>query len=471
MILNNNIKQVVEVSKSNIDRLILSLHFDSHLSLTEIARNIQTAYQTSVSMNYISQTITKYTLIMADLNNKSNKIAAPYINHISADELHLRKFDVNQGILYSTHDVFSGYTIGSLLNKTKNAANSNDWQTSIEDLKAKGLHPDTICTDLGAAIFNSHKLYGNCPHFADGWHTIDKIEKVRNGVIREVKNAESAVANIQRQFLKFIDPKTTDKAREKLTISHDKTTYTQSQLDNLNKGLLHLNICVELFYSYILKPSIMTPQQIDSGYDTIIDFIEEVLPCYQTAAFEETINFLRRNKDKILAFTHYLQHKFVEAYPPFKAHGVAFNDFWLTIASLQYNRKHKQRIAIMHQLEQKYGADLLDAMCLATRGILSKLKLTTQITEGYHANIAKYCKHQKELSQAKFDAYNFHLNHLKMHNPKCKSRKGKSRFEVCTGIKHDDWLDMVMGHKMRVFRFYIDADHKKQDLLKQRFAA
>jgi hypothetical protein len=28
-----------------------------------------------------------------------------------------------------------------------------------------------------------------------------------------------------------------------------------------------------------------------------------------------------------------------------------------------------------------------------------------------------------------------------------------------------------MGHKMRVFRFYIDADHKKQDLLKQRFAA
>jgi hypothetical protein len=58
-----------------------------------------------------------------------------------------------------------------------------------------------------------------------------------------------------------------------------------------------------------------------------------------------------------------------------------------------------------------------------------------------------------------------------MHNPKCKSRKGKSRFEVCTGIKHDDWLDMVMGHKMRVFRFYIDADHKKQDLLKQRFAA
>ncbi len=159
-------------------------------------------------------------------------------------------------------------------------------------------------------------------------------------------------------------------------MSHDKTTYTQAQLDSLNKALLHLNISLELFYSYILKPSIMNPQQIDSGYDNIINFIEEVLPCYQTAAFEETINFLKRNKDKILAFTHYLQHKFVEAYPPFKAHGVAFNDFWLTIASLQYNRKNKQRIAIMRQLEQKYGADLLDAMCLATRAILSKLKLT-----------------------------------------------------------------------------------------------
>jgi hypothetical protein len=167
---------------------------------------------------------------VSHLNNKANKIAAPYIKHISADELHLRKFDANQGILYSTHDVFSGYTIGSLLNKTKNAANSHDWQTSIADLKAKGLHPDTVGTDLGAAIFNSHQLYGNCPHFADSWHTIDKIEKVRNGVIREVKNAQSAMANIQMQFLKFIDPKTTDKAREKLTISHDKTTYTQSQL-------------------------------------------------------------------------------------------------------------------------------------------------------------------------------------------------------------------------------------------------
>ena len=121
--------------------------------------------------------------------------------------------------------------------------------------------------------------------------------------------------------------------------------------------------------------------------------------------------------------------------------------------------------------KRRRAADLLDTMCLATREILSKLKLTTQITEGFHANIAKYCKHQKELSQAKFDAYNFHLNHLKMHNPKCKSRKGKSRFEVCTGIKHHHWLDIVMGHKMRVFRFYINADHKKQDVLNQRFAA
>ena len=197
-------------------------------------------------------------ITMADLNNKANKIAAPRIKHISADELHLRKFDANQGILYSTHDVFSGYTVGSFLNKTKNAPNSNDWQTTIEQLKAIRLNPETIGTDLGAAIFNTHKLYGNCPHFADGWHTIDKIEKVRNGVLREVKYAEAAIAKTQAQFLKFIDPKTTPKAREKLTISHDKTTYTQSQLNNLNKALLHLNICVEIFYSYILKPSVMT---------------------------------------------------------------------------------------------------------------------------------------------------------------------------------------------------------------------
>ena len=125
----------------------------------------------------------------------------------------------------------------------------------------------------------------------------------------------------------------------------------------------------------------------------------------------------------------------------------------------------------LQRLKEKYRADLLKEMCEVTGAILSKMKLTTQITEGYHANIAKYCRHQKELSQAKFNAYNFHLNHVKMHNPKCKSRKGKSRFEVCTGIKHDDWIDMVMGHKMRVFRCYADADHKKQEILNQRFAA
>jgi hypothetical protein len=471
MIFNNNIKKFLEITKANVDRLILSSHFSSKLSIDGTIQNIKDAYDEKVSADYVSQTIIKHMITMADLNNKANKIAAPHIKHISADELHLRKFDANQGILYSTHDVFSGYTVGSFLNKTKNAPNSNDWQTAIEQLKAIGLNPETIGTDLGAAIFNSHKLYGNCPHFADGWHTIDKIEKVRSGVLREVKYAEAAIANNQKQFLKFIDPKTTPKAREKLTISHDKTTYTQSQLNNLNKALLHLNICVEIFYSYILKPSVMTPQQIDSGYDAIIEFIEEVLPCYKTSTFEETIKFLKRNKDKILAFTHYLQHKFIEAYPPFKAQGVSFNDFWQTISALQYNRKNKQRIVIMRDLEQKYGANLLNAMCLATREILSKLKLTTQITEGFHANIAKYCKHQKELSQTKFDAYNFHLNHVKMHNPKCKSRKGKSRFEVCTGIKHDHWLDIVMGHKMNVFRCYIDADYKKQDVLNQRFAA
>ena len=110
-------------------------------------------------------------------------------------------------------------------------------------------------------------------------------------------------------------------------------------------------------------------------------------------------------------------------------------------------------------------------MCSATNQILAKLKLTTQVTEGFHAKIAQYCKNQKELSQNKFDAYNFHLNHLKMHSPKCKSRKGKSRFEVCTGIKNDDWLDMVMGHKINVFRCYVNAAHKKQDILNQRFAA
>ena len=459
------------LTKANIDRMILSLCFDSHASLDEIACTIDVAYKTKPSADYIVQTITKYTIIMADLNNKANKIAAPHIKHISADELHLRKFDANQGILYSTHDVFSGYTVGSFLNKTKNAPNSNDWQTTIEQLKAIGLNPETIGTDLGAAIFNSHKLYGNCPHFADGWHTVDKIEKVRNGVLREVKYAEAAIAKTQEQFLKFIDPNTKPKAREKLTISHDKTTYTQSQLNNLNKTLLHLNICIEIFYSYFLKPSILSPQQINDNYDTVIDFINEVYTCYETTAFKEIINFLKRNKDKILAFTHYLQHKFIEAYPPFNAQGVSFNDFWQTIAALQYNRKNKQRMLIMRELEQKYGADLLNSMCLATREILSKLKLTTQITEGFHANIAKYCKHQKELSQIKMDAYNFHLNHVKMHNPKCKSRKGKSRFQVCTGIKHDHWLDIVMGHKMNVFRCYIDADYKKQNLLNQRFAA
>ena len=38
--LNNNIKQFVEVSKANIDRLIISSHFDSHLTLNEIIRNV-----------------------------------------------------------------------------------------------------------------------------------------------------------------------------------------------------------------------------------------------------------------------------------------------------------------------------------------------------------------------------------------------------------------------------------------------
>ena len=471
MIFNNNIKTFVEASKANIDRLIISSHFNSHLSLEDIIQNVKDAYKTKISADYVSQIITKYTIIMANLNNKANKIAAPCIKHISADELHLRKFDANQGILYSTHDVFSGYTIGSYLNKTKNAPSSADWQNAINEIKEKGLTPETMRTDLGAAIFNTHKEYDNCPHFADTWHTIDRVEKVRNGIIREIKYAQNAIANNQKQFLKFIDPTTTDKAKQKILTSHDKTTYTQTELDNFNKALLHIEICIELFYSQFLKPSITTPQRVSSNYDTIIEFIKEVYPCYRTNTFAETINFLKRNKDKILAFTHYLQHKFVEAYPPFKAQGVSFNDFWQTISALQYNRKNKQRIVIMRELEQKYGADILNAMCLATREILSKLKLTTQITEGFHANVAKYCKHQKELSQTKLDAYNFHLNHVKMHNPKCKSRKGKSRFEVCTGIKHDHWLDIVMGHKMNVFRCYIDADHKKQDVLNQRFAA
>jgi hypothetical protein len=471
MIFNNNIKQFVEVSKANIDRLIISSHFNSHLSLEEIIQNVKEAYKTKVAADYVSQTIIKYILVMADLNNKANTTAAPFIKHISADELHLRKFHANQGILCSTHDIFSGYTIGSYLNKTKNAPSSADWQNAINEAKEKGLNPETMRTDLGAAIFNTHKEYGNCPHFADTWHTIDKVEKVRNGIIREIKYAETAIANNQKQFLKFIDSNTTDKAREKLTTSHDKTTYTQTELDNLNKALLHIEICIELFYSCILKPSIMSPQQVSSAYDNMIEFIEEVYPCYRTNTFAETIRYLKRNKDKILAFTYYLQNKFNEAFPAFKNQGVSFNDFWLTICAKQYNRKNKQRLSILQKLKEKYGENLLKEMCKITGAILSQMKLTTQITEGYHANIAKYCRYQKELSQAKFDAYNFHLNHVKMHNPKCKSRKGKSRFEVCTGIKHEDWLDMVMGHKMRVFRCYTDADHKKQDILSQRFAA
>jgi len=161
-------------------------------------------------------------IVMADLNNKANKTAAPFIKHISADELHLRKFHASQGILCSTHDIFSGYTIGSYLNKTKNAPSSTDWENAINKTKEHGLTPETMRTDLGAAIFNTHKEYGNCPHFADTWHTIDKVEKVRNGIIREIKYAQSAIANNQKQFLKFIDPTTTDKARQKIVTSHDK---------------------------------------------------------------------------------------------------------------------------------------------------------------------------------------------------------------------------------------------------------
>jgi hypothetical protein len=472
MIFNNNIKQFTEASKSNVDRLIISSHFDSHLTLNQIIRTVWAAHRNTVSAEHVTQTITKYTIIMAELNQKANNTAAPFIKQISSDELYLRKFHANQGILCSTHDIFSGYTIGSYLNKTKNAPSSADWENAIHEIKEKGLNPETMRTDLGAAIFNTHKLYDNFPHFADTWHTIERVEKVRNGIIREVKYAQNAIANNQKQFLKFIDPKTTDKAKQKLTNSHDKTTYTQEKLDNFNKALLHIDICIELFYSQFLKPSIMTPERISTNYDTIIGFIEEVHPCYPTETCAETIRFLKRNKDKILAFTHYLQEKFSQSYQKeFKHKGISFNDFWLTIAAKQYNQKNKQRMTILNKLEEKYGAELLKAMCEATGEILSKMKLTTQITEGYHANIAKYCRYQKELSQAKFDAYNFHLNHVKMHNPKRKSRKGKSRFEVCTGIKHDDWLDMVMGHKMRVFRCYVDADHKKQEVVNQRFAA
>ena len=87
--LNNNIKQFVEVSKANIDRLIISSHFDSHLTLNEIIRNVWVAHQRTISAEYVTQTITKCTIIMAELNQKTNKTAAPFIKHISADELHL----------------------------------------------------------------------------------------------------------------------------------------------------------------------------------------------------------------------------------------------------------------------------------------------------------------------------------------------------------------------------------------------
>ena len=113
MIFNNNIKKLIEVSKANIDRLIVSSHFNSHLSIDGTIQNIKDAYDEKVSADYVSQTIINHMIVMADLNNKANKTAAPFIKHISADELHLRKFHANQGILYSTHDVFSGYTVGS----------------------------------------------------------------------------------------------------------------------------------------------------------------------------------------------------------------------------------------------------------------------------------------------------------------------------------------------------------------------
>ena len=47
------------------------------------------SHQRTISAEYVTQTITKCTIIMAELNQKTNKTAAPFIKHISADELYL----------------------------------------------------------------------------------------------------------------------------------------------------------------------------------------------------------------------------------------------------------------------------------------------------------------------------------------------------------------------------------------------
>jgi hypothetical protein len=74
MIFNNNIKKFIEVSKANIDRLIISSHFNSHLSIDGTIQNIKDAYDEKVSADYVSQTIIKHMVIMANVRAHFNSV-------------------------------------------------------------------------------------------------------------------------------------------------------------------------------------------------------------------------------------------------------------------------------------------------------------------------------------------------------------------------------------------------------------
>ena len=415
------------VTDQDIDKAILSLSLDGHVSIEGIQRVLPRIYGASAqrSTGYISGLLNRAGVFAEEI---TKSISLANITQGANDEI----FDNHDNPVFTGVDVESTY-IYLMLDMYDRKGET--WELAMETLKDSGLNLKVAISDGGNGLLKGIKAA-----FPGADIQIDVFHVLRD-IGRAVYSFQGYVIKALAAYYK------SEKSLEKKKPWHKKFATEKRKFAKIK---VEINPMVEDYDTITCLYSWLHELIAFSGYsyDEVMELMDWLLAEMDviTRRYSWAYNLkqeIPRFKDRLPETMRFLHRLFGEFSRTAEVMGLPEKAFHLLYRRLGVDKESEAYMHLTKQVIEMIGSEHFEAVEKVLGEVVGRIKRASSLVENVNNRLRAYMNIKKHISTNFYQLIQLHLNTKKYRRSRVKSRKGRSPVELLTGEEWPELIDLL----------------------------